>query len=297
MVWKPDERTWKNKFELDIQDKFDVNQEKEYDGILYKHNSMGYRGPEFGDVDLVIAGCSQTYGEGVPEEATWASRVAKSLELSYVNLGVRGASVEGVVVRALAYLESYKAPKYLLCLLPNSERIEFPFNENTKKHFKSKWQELMKSESRWNGVYSVHTLPRNHEPEKYMKLPYDIQDVMAVEYLDKLNMDYMRMLERLCEAKGVTIRWGTWNDHIERNILNNNMDDELKNFVPIVKALGPIIEIDYAKKTSCHLNDLEKYGKNFYKGMDAYREPEVSFGHWGVHSHIHTAEEFLASLK
>lgn len=296
MAWHPTTRTWKNKFEIDSQDNDAL---EEYDGITYNHNSVGYRSPEFTDVDLVISGCSQTYGEGVPVECTWASQLAEKLGVSYVNLSVRGASIEGVFVRAMAYLETYKTPKYLFCLLPNSERIDFPFTSESSKYYTSKWAatgsgslDIGSSGSFDIGsaVLSIHTLPRQIEPEKYIKRPFDLQEVMPVAYIDKLNMDYIRMLERICEAKGVVFRWGTWDSELETRVRQNNEEYELRNFVHITRTLNLLAVPDSKKDPLCHREEEKRYGKNFYRGMDRY-------GHWGVHAHIHAAEEFLASIK
>ena len=49
---------------------------------VYKTNSFGYRCPEFsplpdGGKNVVVLGCSHTFGEGLEENETWVSQVAK----------------------------------------------------------------------------------------------------------------------------------------------------------------------------------------------------------------------------
>lgn len=296
MVWHVRNRTWGSNFSLD-----DINsiQDINLDGIEYVHNSMGFRGPEIEDAQVVIAGCSQTYGEGVPYEATWGHRLASSMEKSYVNLGVRGASIPGVVTRVLGYLDNFSAPEYIFCVMPNTERIEFPYTNETRKEFTAKWG---KQDLYANGdddvVLSTYIHPHgsNSPRPKYLKLPYELENVFSIEYIDIINMDYIRMLERVCEAKNIVLRWGTWDSRIENKYSTENAVNISPNFVRLVHTLGRIFELDDNKATVCHLEELEKYGKNFLWGMDAYREPSVSFGHWGVHSHIHTAELFSESL-
>lgn len=295
MVWYVRNKTWGKDFKFDD---FNPIEDNEDDGIEYTHNSLGFRGPETKDAEVVIAGCSQTYGEGVPYETTWGHRLASSMGKSYVNLGIRGSSIPGVVNRVLAYLDTFSAPEYIFCVMPNTERIEFPFTESTRKDFTAKWGKQDWFDAEGGVVLSTYIHPHgsdNPRP-KYLKLPYELENVFPIEYIDIINMDYIRMLERVCEAKNIVLKWGTWNDRLENEYVSVNYDNINPNFVPLVHTLGRIFELDDNKATVCHLEELEKYGKNFLWGMDAYREATVSFGHWGVHSHIHTAELFAESL-
>ena len=104
-------------------------------GIDYITNSKDFRSPEFKkNTDLLIAGCSFTYGVGIPQEFMWAEIVAKDLNLSHANLSMPGDSVVGQVKKIFAYFKEYGHPKFLCALFPDFGRFLYPQNKN---HFVS----------------------------------------------------------------------------------------------------------------------------------------------------------------
>jgi len=84
----------------------------DYAGTVYADvNSLGYRSPEFDNAELVYAGCSQTFGIGLPErDLIWGSRVATAMGVSYANISGPGWSTEKVVRMIFAYLAKNKNP-------------------------------------------------------------------------------------------------------------------------------------------------------------------------------------------
>jgi hypothetical protein len=96
----------------------------------YHLNSYGYRCPEFsplpdGGKNVVVLGCSHTFGEGLEENETWASQVAKYSNkiLRWWNLGQPGASAD-LMIRILYGTEKVLFPKIIVACWPLWSRRE-----------------------------------------------------------------------------------------------------------------------------------------------------------------------------
>jgi hypothetical protein len=96
----------------------------------YKTNSYGYRCPEFsplpdGGKNVVVLGCSHTFGEGLEEEEIWVSRVAKESNkiLRWWNLGQPGSSADQMI-RILYGTEKVLFPKIIIACWPAWSRRE-----------------------------------------------------------------------------------------------------------------------------------------------------------------------------
>ena len=86
----------------------------------YKTNSLGYRCPEFrplpdGGKNVVVLGCSHTFGEGLEENEIWVSLVAKqsSKIFRWWNLSQPGASAD-LMIRILYGAEKVLFPKIII---------------------------------------------------------------------------------------------------------------------------------------------------------------------------------------
>jgi len=96
----------------------------------YKTNSYGYRCREFrplpdGGKNVVVLGCSHTFGEGLEENETWIDQVAKqsSKILRWWNLGQPGAS-DDLMIRILYGSEKVLFPKIIIACWPAWSRRE-----------------------------------------------------------------------------------------------------------------------------------------------------------------------------
>ena len=94
-----------------------------------KGNSLGYRCPEFvpmdGKKNVVILGCSHTFGVGHAENTYWIAHISKHNTnlLRYWNLAVPGASADRMV-RILYGTEKVLFPKIIICCWPSISRRE-----------------------------------------------------------------------------------------------------------------------------------------------------------------------------
>jgi hypothetical protein len=98
--------------------------------VGYETNSYGYRCPEFrplpdGGKNVVVLGCSHTFGEGLEENETWVSQVAKQSNkiLRWWNLGQPGASAD-LMIRILYGTEKVLFPKIIVACWPAQSRRE-----------------------------------------------------------------------------------------------------------------------------------------------------------------------------
>ena len=100
-------------------------------GIDYNLNSDNFRSDEFikkhKEKHILFAGCSNTFGEGIEYEKTWAYRLYKEIskeeELSgYFNLGASGASIFETLVNVQRYIRKYSMPDVIFLLFPEIER-------------------------------------------------------------------------------------------------------------------------------------------------------------------------------
>lgn len=101
----------------------------------YKTNSYGYRCPEFsnfqeGGKNVIILGCSHTFGEGLEEEEIWVNALAKSLEdkhsikkLRWWNLARPGGNADQMI-RILYATEKFLYPKIIIACWPAISRRE-----------------------------------------------------------------------------------------------------------------------------------------------------------------------------
>ena len=104
----------------------------------YKTNSYGYRCPEFrplpnGGKNVVVLGCSHTFGEGLEEDETWVNQVSKKSNkiLRWWNLARPGGNADQMI-RILYGTEKVLFPKIIVACWPawsRRERLEsFPQN-------------------------------------------------------------------------------------------------------------------------------------------------------------------------
>jgi hypothetical protein len=108
---------------------------KKYDWVdrsfTYKFNSHGFRCEEFSDdPTLMVLGCSNTVGIGLPVESIWPELVSKKLDLKCANLGIGGGSLDTTFRLCHGYIDIVK-PKIVILLTPPSPRSELFVNNTT----------------------------------------------------------------------------------------------------------------------------------------------------------------------
>ena len=97
----------------------------------YNVNSFGYRCPEWtplpdGKKNVVVLGCSHTFGEGLDDSEVWVEQLAAKTDpkvLRWWNLGQPGASADKIV-RILYATEKVLFPKIIIVCWPLWSRRE-----------------------------------------------------------------------------------------------------------------------------------------------------------------------------
>jgi hypothetical protein len=117
----------------------------------YTVNSFGYRCPEWtplpdGKKNVVVLGCSHTFGEGLDDSEVWVEQLAAKTDpkvLRWWNLGQPGASAD-LIVRILYGTEKVIFPKIIIICWPVWSRRERL--ENSPRNLTSD-NELLKTET------------------------------------------------------------------------------------------------------------------------------------------------------
>lgn len=243
----------------------------------YYINSHGFRGKEIsGKEDMLIAGCSFTFGSGIPEEKIWGVQVANSMSLSYTNLGYPGASVLSIINSIFAYFKEYGNPKILICLFPDLDRIQLPVDN---KIWTSKSDKLNQDLAR------IFLGEHHHDLPKYSKAPHNIEDVMPLSVPRWISIKYIQILEQYCRSSNIKFIWSTW----ENNFLSALLQSNEFEFIIDTKL------IDQDLNKECHIELKNNFPKIFDRGSDI--EYGLNRAHWGVHKHTHYAEIFEKFLK
>jgi hypothetical protein len=169
----------------------------------YKINSNGYRGSHFkklslDDINILYAGCSFTYGEGLPEEFTWPYMLTEKIKnnypdkhVKYFNLSQPGAGPHQIVRLCFEYFKEYGNPNYLFIMLPDVLRGLAWVDD--KKNYETI-------------IPDVRFIADGSFYRKYFKS-------LIPENYWMMSLDLMNMLEQYCDLSGITIIWDSWHDN------------------------------------------------------------------------------------
>lgn len=290
----------------------------------YDLNGLGYRGPEFSsNIDFLFAGCSFTYGLGIPEAGIWGSIIAKQKGLTYNNVSMNGASIPWIVRELFAYFKKYGNPKTLLCLFPGLTRVFLASNPDI---LKGKDNPVDPGTEDLTGIKSVVSFDIGHlgdmsKRPSYSKKPHSFEDVASIDMVALVAMQNIRMLEQYCNSSGIEFLWSTWDGTFSDIIENQGLYEayDFSRYVSMEEALwakksDPEAEerfyIDQSSRRSCEELHGEKDCKCYIECHEEFRSiyPE-SFGlgtdnpdfkfhaHSGVHRHIHFASSFMKEMK
>lgn len=265
--------------------------------IEYKLNNMGYRCENFiNPKDLLILGCSQTQGTGMHDEFSWPFLLANKLNVDFDRLAVGGDSIQGQVIKAFEYFRVVGNPKLIVATFPIF-RMEVPiFKEMfdfTKMSIESNIDVLENKK-----VYPIQSLKSLDSSDKYLKKPFNPEDVFTKEFSVQISFVFISILEQYCRSNNIGIIWNIWNDY-EKNLYNYiksepSLSHVLNNYhihnLEIADPFDSNGNFDF--ETDCH-KEYSNYSL-FSKANDW--KPNNS-GHWSGHKHMHVAESFYTEIK
>lgn len=259
-------------------------------------NSNGFRSPEFKkNVEFLIAGCSVTFGIGLPIEKIWHEILLSKSEYSYASVAFEGDSIGNQIQKIFSYINKFGNPKNILLLLPELNRIKI-FNKPDS--FVCHAYKFSKSDIKhYVNVYkSISFVNSNHENEKYFKKPIDSEMIIPQEMAHMYAAQSINMLETYCYNLGINLIYGTWDGKTEMIFNKIKNQNYFKNFIEL-----DCLKWHYYSKenkdvfdnSECHID----YKKDYFYNRAGDRAKGVDRAHFGSHRHIHYAEIFAKILK
>lgn len=245
--------------------------------VPYYINSHGYRSKEFDKNDeILVLGCSQTYGSGMFDEFTWPSIFSSSIEKKYSRLATLGDSIGAQVYKAFKYFEEIGNPEIVVGLFPlhRLEYVSVPgkFIAN----LRSGNTEL---ERLCVGIAYLY----EEKQIEFSKIPHDPEHVIPREMSIFYNFMFIKMLEQYCESHNIKFIWSIYDD---------------KNIATVIQSSAGISK-NYLNTSDQHFckNENKFCGTEFNKhrlyNWAADYNSKKHLGHWGIHMHRHMAENFI----
>lgn len=274
----------------------------------YSLNTWGCRDEDYtSSVDLIAAGCSMTFGQGVPVETRWSSVLGKMLGMSVATLAIPGWSTQSAINAVMSYIKKFGKPKVVVLYLPDLFRYDFMASRDglIPEHGYSRGQNDIPFYLAKGTV-----LTGNNQPT-YSKKPHAVHDVFNAESAHFFAGQALRFFIEYCKEAGIQLMYGTWHiaaheyiEFVKKADLELSEIDDPYFVAPEVDLSGYVdLDLFYPKniptltKTTEHLETLD-----CHQELKSQHEACFDWGtdrdkHIGVHAHAHIAEKFLAALK
>lgn len=255
----------------------------------YEVNSYNCRSVEFFDnPELLIAGCSQTFGIGVPVEGSWPYFVSEALGVKYANTALPGGSTQTIVTNIFAYIRKFGKPKTIVMLLPEFARMTV-VDVNGLVHRKYAGEPPV---IRYEDL-SFRDEPNNSGRQLYSRRPHKWEDVLPIQAPVAQSMSALTTLLQYCKDTGINLVWSSWDKESMDLCLELAKSEHGKDGL-----YNGCIDLSYdglaTDKVECHSELYEKHGELFHFAWDKTRNYN---GHMSVHQHRHIADLFLKRLS
>jgi hypothetical protein len=268
----------------------------------YIINEFGFRGEAYKDSDVVVSGCSITFGIGVPESGRWANLLSNKINKKVMNLGSPGASAESISTKTIQYCLNNKMPKQIFCLFPDFFRRMVVAD---KEFYKTKGNNWAEKQNHLEyvfcnprvSVYDSNSFFMEVEDQKY------IEDSVSPHQLivDSINAIYA--LESFCSSNNIEFHWTTWD--LSTALLMENLvklkDFKLKNYTPFFPPKTEMQVGSFISK-SCQSNHKSDFINNVCWGVGSdysivNSKKVTNTAHPGIHFHEHFADFFYNLSK
>jgi hypothetical protein len=243
--------------------------------IEYKINEHGYRSENFNkNNEVLVLGCSQTYGSGMPNEFTWPEIFSNSINKKYSRIAIPGDSINAQVYKAFKYFEEIGNPEVVVGLFP-LYRLEY-----------SAVPDKFLSTSSWSQSEKVKpSVGMAFFYEEYLtklsKAPHDPEYVLPKEFSIFYNFMFIKMLEQYCESHNIKFIWSIYEDEDLRDLMQSTQY-VLNNYIRTSKA------IKLPNDRCCK----EFMDHKLYAWAADY-DKKKKLGHWGIHTHRHVSDLFI----
>ena len=245
---------------LDISDREGYEKGSKFE---YKINSDYFRNDHFTKPNpekhnVLAAGCSFTFGHGLPEEKTWPKifeklAIDEKNNLKITNLGSPGVSISSVINNIMSFIKIYGTPQTILALFPPISR-GVVFHPETKEY----------------QAYS----PNIRHLENKKRNPYYFFKTKNYVFEDSLYsaVAEIRLFEEFCNAAGINLIWSTWlmsdlmiYKELDFSYFVSNQDFNFDSDRE-EKQPGEYSEYSFVARDSCHpgINYSTKAAKVFF---------------------------------
>jgi hypothetical protein len=266
-------------------------------------NNYGYRDDDFTKLaDILMVGCSMTFGQGLEEKYIWPNYIKKWSNKECANLSVNGGSIIGLIYRIFAYIRKFGNPEIILCLWPDINRVYLPLIPGRFEDLGIPYSDFYCYTNKevkpfLTDICYANFISNDSESwqPQYSKLPHSVSDVLPIEFVHFYTIQQIHLLEQYCFVSGIKLYWGTW------STLSTAFFNKIKSMSDPTYFRYYINDLDEAniyskisKKNkivnfSCHQNLQQKDNKTYNIAADNQ--------HFGSHSQIHIAEKFFDLIK
>lgn len=260
-------------------------------------NIDGHRSPHFiKSVDILGAGCSQTFGTGLPEDNIWLSILAKNNNKTYNNISYRGGSPFFIVENLFKYFKKYGHPKQIFCIFPDFYRIRTYVDKNILLAATESNLSFAKNTPAQTANARAYTPQKNQNGkitnpiDKYIKIPTAPEKIFSLEFAGMLNLISISMLEQYCRSNNIKLIWTIWSKGEKEFFEYCN-----EYFEYYEQASDDILGLSYHTRWFPHTATLEKIKEEYpchSEYEDEYFHIAKDDQHYGKHWHLHVAEFF-----
>jgi hypothetical protein len=179
----------------------------------YYINEFGMRGKFNPESEIIGAGCSFTFGVGVPEEGRWTDILGEKTNQKINNFGLPGYSIEGICNILISYATNYKMPKKIFCVFPDLFRSlmieDFEFYSS------KKWVRDRHENYRLNLTSANPAIYFNYDEKKmYGEIPdlkeRHVESLLSPHQLILNSINAIYILESFCSTNNIELCWTTW---------------------------------------------------------------------------------------
>lgn len=268
----------------------------------YRINRNGFRGEDFiYNAEILSAGCSVTFGIGIPENAMWSKILEKETKKTVNNISYPGGSVAHISNLIVRYCMLYGNPKKIFFFAPSLTRGFVVSDEYF--YISGMWEN-----NNQNGIFlkssdaNISFIPEKNELffVKNPKYPKNaVENSISPHQFIYESLQSLFMLESFCITNNIDLIWTTWSN---TSIYLLRQLAQVKDFY-----IKKYVEFEEIKETMYDYNDLvlnckETHNSEFINekswssGTDIVikdnKKDKNYHGHPGIHFHHHVSDFF-----
>jgi len=201
-----------------------------YKEIEYVLNKYSFRTHVFellktNEVNILTSGCSNTFGQEMPNELIWPSLLKniveqknKNINVKLYNLGVPGLDTTRIITNCYTFIEKYGKPDYICMLLPPIQRTLRLDKDN--KLFKTK-----QDPDYFDNV------------EHFAKIFFEKKSTLSLEFFN--NIFTIKNFETFCKINNIKLAWFCW-EKISQKIYENL---NFNNLISLINFENETVEL------------------------------------------------------